>query len=141
MEVETDLKIGAAARAAGVHVQTLRYYERRGLLPPPRRVGGNYRSYGNDTVQRVRAIKRAQRLGFTLEEIADFDRIRDGDLPPQRLELIVADKVVEIDAKLRDLRLMKRKLRQVVDACTCGGDPRHCDVLLALSGEDRNGNS
>jgi len=136
-EPTARLKIGEAARAAGVHVQTLRYYERRGLLRPPARRGRNYRAYDRAAVERVRAIKRAQRLGFTLDEVEQLSQIRDGGLEAERLLPLVAEKLAEIDDKLRDLRRMKRSLSQLVEACACGGAIERCDVLDGLGAERR----
>ncbi len=136
--MKSQMQIGAAARAAGVHVQTLRYYERRGLLPRPRRSRGNYRTYDDAAVRRVRAIKRAQQLGFTLEQVGELDRIRSGCSSAGRLESLAKEKLAEIDGKLADLRRMRRKLREVVETCACGGDPGLCDVLAEL-GSSRGG--
>ncbi len=125
-------RIGEAARAAGVHIQTMRYYERRGLLPRPHRSGGNYRVYGDSAVRRVRAIKRAQQLGFTLDEVGELDRIRGGEIGSDPLATLVPAKLREIDDKLRDLRRVKRALLGVIEACNCGGDVSRCDVLDGL---------
>lgn len=75
----SNLTIGALAQAAGVHVETVRFYQRRGLLPLPKRAYGSIRRYGHDALMRLRFIKSAQRLGFSLDEVAGLLRLEDGD--------------------------------------------------------------
>jgi DNA-binding transcriptional MerR regulator len=117
------------ARRAGVNVETLRYYERRGLLPQPARMPGGHRSYGEDTVRFLRAIKEAQATGFTLAEIEDFLRVvRRGRVPAtEALRVQAAAKIDQIDARIAGLRRMRDELARVagcacdsLDHCTCG---------------------
>ena len=126
------LRIGEAAEAAGVRIQTLHYYERRGILAPARRGGSGYRSYDDADVSLIRAIKRAQNLGFTLREIEELIRLREGDEPSVDLVSLANAKIAEIDQKLRDLRKVRRTLEQLVDSCACGGDASRCDVMVGL---------
>lgn len=135
MAGERRLRIGQVARAAAVNVQTLRYYERQGLLPAPRRTPAGYRVYAADTVDTLRAIKRAQALGFTLRDIRELITIRSRRRSASAVGDMVAGKIGEIDEKIRDLRRMRRSLREVVERCECGGDLSRCDVLAGL-GED-----
>ena len=117
-----SLRIGEVAGGAGVHRETLRYYERRGLIPgPPRRASG-YRAYPPDTVERVRLIKWAQGLGFTLREIRDLARIPHDHVSgrPDR----VRARAAEI------LRSMRRRLL-AISACRCRGD---CPILREAAG-------
>lgn len=132
MAYEDRLRVGQVAHAAGVNVQTLHYYERRGLLRTPRRTPSGYRVYHEDTLETVRGIKRAQALGFTLGEIRQLMTIHSGRRSPGTVIEMVTGKVREIDAKIRDLRTMRRSLRDVAERCECGGDLSRCDVLEGL---------
>ena len=121
------LRIGEVARSAGVNIQTLRYYERRGLVVPPFRRHSGQREYDEADIRRVRIIKAAKRLGFTLAEIQEmFDlsahRRATGELHARALA-----KVVEIDARIAALQAMRADLTAVVEAecdsltdCSCG---------------------
>jgi len=123
-----------------VNVQTLRYYERRGLLEEPERTPSGQRRYPEDAVRRVRFIKRAQELGFSLAEIEDLLRLRDdtsascGDV----LEATEA-KIEDIERKVRDLRRMKRALVLLASTCTKTGSTRQCPILEALDDTKRKG--
>jgi DNA-binding transcriptional MerR regulator len=127
---EPGLRTGEVAQRAGVNIQTLRYYERRGLIAEPRRSLGGHRSYPADTVRLLAVIKAAQRLGFTLDEVADLlDTGRHGH-PTQDLRARASAKLGEIEQKLHDLTTMRDTLRQVIDArcdsltaCTCADCP------------------
>lgn len=110
------LRSGQLADAAGVNPQTLRYYERRGLLAEPARSPGGHRLYPAEAVTLLRVIKTAQRLGFTLDEVAelvDLGRRRGRDTSLQRR---AAAKLTEIEAKIADLRLIAKSLRTALDA-------------------------
>ncbi len=131
-ENATMMPIGRAAAAAGVNVQTLHYYERRGLLRPTRRGGSTYRQYGAADVVRIRAIKRAQALGFTLEEISELLHVGRGRAPVPRARSLATAKLEEIDGKIRDLERMRAALTDVVETCRCGGKLVECKVLDAL---------
>src|SRR5215813_14958417 len=102
------MRIGAAAEQAGVNVQTLRYYERRGLLPrPPRRVSG-YRDFPDDAVRVVRFIKRAQDLGFTLDEVDELLRLRrQAARDKTRIRAVAERRIAQIDQKVAELERMK----------------------------------
>lgn len=116
MTVET-LRTGQVARLAGVNIQTLRYYERRGLLPEPQRSLGGHRAYPAETIFLIRVIKAAQRLGFTLEEIAellDASRHRHHKRPDLHQHAVA--KLAEIDHKITDLMVIRAALADVVAA-------------------------
>src|SRR4029079_6822171 len=116
--------------------QTFRYYERRGLLPrPPRR--GAFRAYGDDAVQAVLFIKRAQELGFSLDEVQQLLRLR-GVAPEQRhrVRAIAELKLAGIDTKTASLRAMRRALTRLVRSCHHGGTPS-CPIIESLSAPDR----
>jgi DNA-binding transcriptional MerR regulator len=123
------VRAGEAARRAGVNVETLRYYERRGLLPEPARAPNGHRRYDEDAVRFLRAIKDVQAIGFTLAEIEEYLRVvRRGHEPAsEALRTRVAAKIDEIDARVAGLRRMRAELARIVgcaceslDHCTCG---------------------
>ncbi len=136
----SSLRTAQVARLAGVNVETLRFYERQGILPePPRRASG-YREYPPETVSRVRFIKRAQELGFSLKEIKELldltavPRAKSG-----RVRQMAEAKLAEIDHKIHDLEAMKQTLMDLV----CGCDGRRplaaCPIIESLSGCPRCG--
>jgi len=122
------MRVGEVAERAGVNVETLRYYERRGLLPAPDRDPSGHRRYDEDTVRLLRAIKEAQAVGFTLGEIAEYLRAsRRSASPSEALRVRMAAKIDEIDGRIAGLRRMRGELARVVgcacdslDHCTCG---------------------
>jgi DNA-binding transcriptional MerR regulator len=134
-----DLPIGQVARRAGVGVQTVRYYERRGLLPPPTRRHSGQRIYGSDTIDLLRAVKTAQRLGFTLVEIEEILRLsagRAGSSSP--LQDRMREKVVEIDGRIADLYAIRERLAGALHAgcdsltkCTCPACPLFVELATA----------
>ncbi len=117
--MSTGLRSGELAAAAGVNVQTLRYYERRGLLDEPDRTPGGHRAYPPGTVTLLRAIKAAQRLGFTLDEVADLLEAggrRPGGRATDGLPVRAATKLAEVEARLADLAVVRDTLRAALDA-------------------------
>jgi DNA-binding transcriptional MerR regulator len=123
------VKAGEIARRAGVSVETLRYYERRRLLPEPAWTTGGHRRYDEEAVRFLRAIKEAQAIGFTLAEIEEYLRVvQRGRVPaPEALRSRVAVKIDEIDVRMAALRRMRDELARIVgcaceslDHCTCG---------------------
>ena len=128
------MRIGAVAAAANVNEQTLRYYERSGLLQRPMRSPNGYRDYPEETVALVRFIKRAQELGFSLEEARDLASLRDA---PGRNRLrarkLAADKLTDIERKIADLSAVGHALRELVTSC-CETDAPACPILAALNG-------
>ena len=128
------MRIGAAAEQAGVNVQTLRYYERRGLLPqPPRRESG-YREFPDDAVRVVRFIKRAQDLGFTLDEVEELLTLRnDKRRDRARVRAVAEHRIREIDQKIAELQAMKRALGHLVHCCR-DGTTLECPIIEALDG-------
>jgi len=126
----TGLRSGQVAAAAGVNLQTLRYYERRGLLGEPKRSLGGHRLYAEEAVTALRVIKAAQRLGFTLDEVAellDAGRHRHGRRPDTGLQSRAQTKLTEVEAKIADLQVIAGTLRAALDA--------GCDDLVACAGE------
>lgn len=127
-----NLKTGELAARAGVNVQTLRYYERRGLLREPRRRPSGYREYPPDAVLLIRFIKRAQDLGFTLAGVEDLLLLREHEGPCSKVKTAAETKIADIDGKIRHLRAMKHALGVLVQACTTKGSPHECPILEAL---------
>ncbi|TQM38030.1 MerR family transcriptional regulator [Pseudonocardia cypriaca] len=122
------LRSGQLAEAAGVNVQTLRYYERRGLLPEPRRSLGGHREYGQDAVTVLRAIRGLARLGFTLTEIAELIEVGSHRGPRPGLRAAATAKLAEVEAKIDHLTRVRATLTAVVEAeCSdlaeCSCDP------------------
>ena len=139
------LRSGQLAQAAGVNLQTLRYYERRGLLPAPDRSPGGHRLYGPDAVTLLRIIKAAQRLGFTLGEVADLleaGRHRHGRPADAGLHRRAMAKVAEVEARIADLETIRATLLAAIqagcdDLAVCAASP-HCPLPFAdLADSDR----
>ena len=132
------VKIGAIttselARQGDVNLETVRYYERQGLLPKPPRTGAGYRQFPSDAVQRVRFIKRAQALGFTLAEIKELLALRiDPAGSCHDVESRARAKVADIEQRIMTLKGMKRALSQLVAACGNGTASKECPILEAL---------
>ena len=125
------LTIGAFASAAGVHVETIRFYQRRGLLREPPRRFGRIRRYGAEDVARVQFVKSAQRLGFSLDEIVGLLRLDDGthcDAARHAAE----EKLADVRAKLADLRHIEAALRELVTECCDAKGNVRCPLIDAL---------
>jgi DNA-binding transcriptional MerR regulator len=151
------VKVGEAAARAGVNIETLRYYERRGLLPEPDREPSGHRRYDEESVRFLRAIKEAQALGFTLSEIADvLKAMRRSGTPSEALRVRMAAKIDEIDGRIAGLRRMREELARVVgcacdslDHCTCGAaylarrgqEPTTPPTLLHVTNGESAGNT
>lgn len=124
--------IGALAKASGVNVETIRYYHRIGLLPTPKPKTGIFRRYGCDSFKRVRFIKRAQRLGFSLDEIALLLGLADGKHCGETRTL-AEKKLAVVEEKLADLAAIRKALKTMVAACGKGGGGRGCPIIDSLS--------
>ncbi len=130
------LTIGELAERAKVNIETLRYYERRGLVPKPRRSVSNYRLYPEETVRRILFIKRAQELGFSLKEIKQLlslrasPRARCGDIRKR-----ATDKIQDVEQKIKTLRAMKKALSKLVSECSGKGPITDCPILESLGSE------
>jgi Hg(II)-responsive transcriptional regulator len=134
------LTISQVATAADVNVQTIRYYERRGLFPSPRRTPAGYRQYTEDAVTRLRFIKHAQDLGFSLQEIQDLLglRVRHG-AACDTVERKTRQKIEVVQQRIRDLQRMKRTLEQLAAACTARRPTDDCPILEVLEHDDHTG--
>lgn len=127
------MRTGEVANLAKVNVQTLRYYERRGLLPqPPRRESG-YRVYGLRAVRVVRFIKRAQELGFSLDEVESlFELMSGGPDDCDQVRELALGRIAQLDSRIADLRAMRNSLDRLVATCHRPRAERHCPLLRAL---------
>lgn len=134
------MRIGEVAARADVNVQTLRYYERRGLLGAPQRRPSGYREYSPETIRVIRFVKRAQNLGFTLAEVEELLRLRtDRRASCAEVRAAATAKMADIDQKLRQLGAIKGALQTLIDSCTRGGSTRTCPILEVLDDERAGG--
>ncbi|HKP75175.1 MAG TPA: MerR family DNA-binding protein [Longimicrobiaceae bacterium] len=134
------LTIGELAKRAGIGVETVRFYERQGLVQEPPRTGSGYRQYPEETVARLRFILRAKELGFSLREIHELISLRlDPAVPCAEVRAHASAKIADIDARLRDLTRMRASLAELVEACGASGEGRECPILDALN--DNGGES
>ncbi len=128
---------GQLARAAQVSVETLRYYERQGLLSAPARRESGYRQYTGEDLAAVRFIRRAQGLGFSLKEIAGLLALRvDGGTSCAEVRARAGAKLADVEARIADLGRIRAALARLVDACAGEGPIGDCPILDALQGED-----
>lgn len=130
------MKIGQLAHRAEVNIDTVRYYERQGLLPPPARLASGYRRYDETDVARLRFVRRAKALGFTLVEIRDLLALsgrREDDMGS--LKAAANEKLADVEAKLAELTRIRDGLQTLVDACPGHGALEQCPILHALADE------
>jgi len=132
----TSLTIGQVARSAGVGVETVRFYEREGLVPEPRRSPSGYRQYPPDTVRRIRFVQAAKELGFTLKEIRELLtlRVTAGKTCADVKERAVA-KLAGVDAKLAELHRVRDALAHLAASCSGAGPTSECPLLDALDAQ------
>ena len=135
----SGLTIGQLAKAVGVNVQTIRYYERRRLLSPTVRTPSGYRMYGDEAIQRLRFIKNAQALGFTLEEIAGLLNLRvDSAASCGDVQRRAQAKLARVEAKLKDLESMAGVLKDLIKSCRAGQPTDRCPILKSLEEKRRS---
>lgn len=130
----TELTIGRLAVEAKVNVETIRYYQRRGLMPEPDKPTHGHRRYAGDTVKRVRFIKRAQVLGFTLEEIGSLLELDEARACAETRDL-AANKLQVIEARLADLRAMRKALTTLLHQCNTGATRGACPIIRSLAAD------
>jgi Hg(II)-responsive transcriptional regulator len=129
----SGLTIGEVAERATVHIETLRYYERRGLVARPPRSASNYRQYPEETVRRVRFIKRAQELGFSLNDIKELLSLRaEPEAGCAEVRACAEAKIKDIEAKIDALTAMKSALATLVAECSGEGPLSDCPILESL---------
>ncbi len=128
------LTIGALARAAEVGIETIRFYERKGLLPEPPRTQAGYRQYTPDTVHRLRFIRRAQGLGFSLAEISELLDLRIAELSAcGTVEVRARNKLEQIAEKISELKRIESALKRLVASCEAGEPTSECPILEELA--------
>jgi MerR family mercuric resistance operon transcriptional regulator len=134
MRMEAELTIGRLADEAGVNVETIRYYQRRGLLIEPEKPQSGHRRYPWSATKRVRFIKRAQVLGFTLEEIAGLLEL-DEFVDCAATRELAEHKLKLIERKLADLTAMRKVLAKLTRECGAQGGPAACPIIHALASD------
>ena len=133
----SHLTISQLAKQAEVNVETVRYYERRGLLRAPQRGASGYRQYSRDDVAYLRFIRRAQTLGFSLKEIAELLALRvDPETTCEDIRNQAQHKLSDVDAKIHTLERMKRALQQLIATCSGQGPTGTCPILEALTTQE-----
>jgi MerR family copper efflux transcriptional regulator len=127
------ITIGALSKAAGVGVETVRFYERKGLLRAPHRRTSGYRLYDQDAIERLRFIRRAKSIGFTLNEILELLTLCD-DPSARRMDVRAqaTRKIAEIDVKVSDLLAMRQSLDRLLNSCEGDGPASGCPIITAL---------
>jgi Hg(II)-responsive transcriptional regulator len=129
----TPFKSGELAKKANVNSETLRYYEREDLLPAPERTESGYRLYTEEDVKRVRFIKRAQELGFSLKEVKELLALKlDAGQSAGQVKRLAEQKMKDIDAKIQSLQAMKAVLQELAEACSGKGSVDQCPILHCL---------
>jgi Hg(II)-responsive transcriptional regulator len=130
------MTIGELAKRAGVNRETVRYYERRRLLPLPKRTVSGYRSFSDDAVRRIIFIRRAQALGFSLNEIKEFLQLRAASGSQRKnVRARAEEKIRSLDQKIEALMNMKKTLSRLVVICAEGGETKRCPILESLEPE------
>jgi len=133
------LTIGQLAKEAEVGVETVRYYERRGLLEEPARRASGYRQYDEEVVQRLRFIRRAKELGFTLNETKELLTLRlDPSMTCAEVKQRAEAKIADVEGRIRTLQGMKRALVQVTRSCSGSGPTSACPILGAMETRGTN---
>ena len=128
---DEKLTIARVARAAGVGVETVRYYERRGLVPQPRKALGSVRRYQPNHVQRIRFIKRAQDLGFSLQEISSLLKLEDG-ADRRSIRRIAGARLEETRQRIADLKRIEGVLAQLLHDCEAHAKAPRCPIIAAI---------
>lgn len=138
MAVENrEFSIGKLSRETGCNIETIRYYEKTGLLPAPPRTAGGHRLYDGDHAKRLRFVRRSRELGFSLDEIrALLDLADGGEFDCGEVKAITLQHLQSVKDKIRDLKKLERTLTQISDECT-GGIAPDCPILDALFSEQR----
>ncbi len=131
--ISKPLTIGHLARATGVNIETVRYYQRIGLIQEPQKPLTGYRVYQTETIDRIKFIKRAQPLGFSLQEIAELLALGDGHCDDVRFR--AEQKQRHIDQQIKDLQKLRRTLGKLIKTCQSDGDTSHCPIVETLAGK------
>jgi MerR family mercuric resistance operon transcriptional regulator len=137
MHAEEQLTISRLARLGGVNLETIRYYEREGLIPKPPRTRAGYRLFTKDAARRLRFIKRAQELGFSLAEIRELLSLRPST-DRQKVRARAKTKGADIDQRIHALQSLKKVLGSLIDRCERYGPMGDCPILESLDHEETN---
>lgn len=132
------LTIGKLANAAASDIETIRYYERRGLMPEPPRGFNGYRRYPASAVERLHFIQRAKTLGFTLAEIAELLALQDTDADRSEVKALTQRKLTDLDSRIRDLQRMRTALADLEAHCSGHGPAHGCPIIEALNREQQS---
>jgi Hg(II)-responsive transcriptional regulator len=135
-DINNPMTIGRLARHAGVGIDTIRFYERRGLLPEPARTLSGYRLYPHQTTARMRFIRRAKALGFTLDEIGSLLELQDVGGQKSMVKSLVRKKLSQIDLKIEGLSRIRKVLSELETECSGSGDVSGCPIIAALALEE-----
>jgi DNA-binding transcriptional MerR regulator len=127
--------IGRLAKEAGVGIDTVRFYEREGLLAEAPRTASGYRVYSADAAERLKFIRGAKALGFTLEDIAELLKLSEDGQSRAKLKAIAARRVADLERRLREMKKMRNVLSHHVRHCSGRGAVKGCPIIAALTGE------
>ena len=127
------LRIGQLAKQADISVETIRYYERRGLIQRPTKPGAGYREYSQEILRRLRFIKKAKSLGFTLDEIENLLQLSQGECAD--VQVLAQQKFDQISEKINHLQRLQQALKQLLDQCQQSLDEAHCPIIESLLDE------
>jgi MerR family copper efflux transcriptional regulator len=128
------MTIGRLAKAAGVNIDTIRYYERHGLLPRATRRESGYREYARDDVARLSFIRRAKELGFSLADIAELLSLSHERRDVRGVKLKAEEHLADVERRIAELKRVRRGLKTLIDACPGHGELASCPIVAALSG-------
>ena len=132
------MKIGAVAKAAGIGIDAVRFYERQGLIPEPARQPSGYRAYSPDVVLSLRFIRRAKELGFSLKEISELLSLETAaEATAADVRKSAEAKLADIEERIRALQRMRRALRKATESCTGQGSTSGCSILQTLNREEK----
>lgn len=131
-----SMTIGRLSRASEVSIDTIRYYEREKLLPAAARTAAGYRVYDQDSLRRLRFIRRAKQLGFNLDDIRNLLALTDGDGPSAEVKQLTEQKLRLVEDRIKDLRRMQKALQVLSDSCDGCGPTHQCPIIDALNEDD-----
>jgi MerR family transcriptional regulator, copper efflux regulator len=133
------MTIGRLAKHVGVNIDTIRYYERNGLLPAPTRRASGYREYAAGDIERLRFIRRAKQLGFTLSEVAELLSLTANRQDDMRgVKRKAEERLEQVESKIAELQRVRRGLKKLIAACPGRGELARCPIVTALSGSGDN---
>ena len=133
MAMEASISIGDLAKATGTKVETIRWYERVGVLAAPARTSGNYRAYGAEHLERLSFVRRARDLGFSLDQVRDLLQLADDrNQSCDAVDRVAREHLEEVERKIADLEALRHELRDLIGQCR-HGTVAECRILQALS--------